>query len=73
MKKQEISEKYAIGYIYKQVGSHDYTNAGRYDFNRTFRQNVVNAAGRSRYEKGAGYYVYFTPFVGDPVMMTKEK
>ena len=73
MKKQEILEKYAIGYIYKQVGSHDYTNAGRYDFDRTFRQNVISTVGRSRYEKGAGYYVYFTPFVGDAVMITEAK
>ena len=73
MKKSEINDKYAIGYIYKQVGSHDYTNVGVYDFDKTFRQNVISAVGRARYEKGAGYYVYFEPFVGDPVMMTEEK
>jgi len=73
MKKQEISEKYAIGYIYKQVGPRDYTHAGPYDFRKTFRQNVVNAVGRTRYDRGEGYYVYFTPFVGDAVMIVEEK
>ena len=73
MKKSEINEKYALGYIYKQVGPRDYTNAGPYDFRKTFRQNVVSAVGRARYEKGAGYYVYFVPFVGDAVMITEAK
>ena len=73
MKKAEINSKYALGYIYKQVGPRDYTHAGPYDFTKTFRQNVVSAVGRARYEKGTGYYVYFEPFNGDAVMITEAK
>ena len=73
MKKQILSDKYAIGYIYKLVGSNDYTNIGRYDFTKTFRQNIVNTVGRARYDHDEGYYVLFEPFVGDPVMITREK
>ena len=72
MKKQFFLDKYAIGYIYKQVGPHDYTDVGQYDFYRTFRQNIVSAVGRARYDHDEGYYVLFEPFDGDPVMITKE-
>ena len=73
MKKQEIMDKYAIGYIYKQVEEKGYTNVGVYDFTKTFRQNVVNAVGRARYDRGDGYYVYFEPFVGGANMIDKIK
>jgi len=73
MKKQILSDKYAIGYIYKQVGSHDYTNVCKYDFDKTFRQNVVSAVGRTRYDRGEGYYVLFEDFSGNSIMITEDK
>ena len=73
MKKQILSEKYAIGYIYKRVEENGYTNFGVYDFDKTFRQNVVSAVGRARYDRGEGYYVLFEDFSGNSIMITENK
>lgn len=72
MKKSEINDKYAIGYIYKLVEEKGYTNVGVYDFTKTFRQNIVGTVGRARYDRDGGYYVLFEPFDGDPVMIMRE-